>query len=231
MVILLFLSFILGNMGLNNNDKKVQVSDSTSKVFINNWLINRSEQLKRNIQIYDSINTPNIKHDLSEKRINGILGNQLNNMNKSNIKLSNKLLDGADGQFDKSTNSILINDNVPNKKDPYFLNKIITHERAHSLKPLPQEATISTLLEKHKVFNDSEESKYLNKSGEIYARLNAFRKKNNINPNRLINKKDLQLWKKELRYDELNTYPDSFLLDLFNIVAINNKKDNIKTIV
>lgn len=202
----------------------VQSTDSNSQLFIKDWLSNRSNIFTDNVNTYDAINNNGFKDPLLQQKANGILEMQFRHMGKAGL-LSTRVtgddtnLDGAAGQFNKLTNSISIDKDINNIP---LLDKTITHERTHSLRPYIQESVIGDLLKKHYVKDYSEFDKYRNNSGEIYARLMAFRKNNGLTPAKIVTKEDLQQWKKLLNKEDLGHYPKEFLLDLFNTVASNS---------
>lgn len=204
---------------LENTDKK-------SKQFLTNWLSNRKSILKNNVSAYRSLRYPGVKYTDLDKDTDDVLNYQLKNMNNTSANISSYLSKDGSGEFNKKNNTILIDNSVAGKTDNSLLDDVITHERTHSLKPVPQETIIGNLLKKYTLYEDTNRDKYINNNKEIYARLMTFRKRNNLTPNQTVTPENLKEWKSKLRHLEFNKYPKNLLLDLFNTVADNTKNKN-----
>ena len=213
------------------SEPKLQNVDANSKIFITNWLLNRKAILKENLKSFYIENQKitgkdesQLKDDYLNTSVDGDLLRQVNRMNKTSIS-SRDILERDDiAEFDKQNKKIIVSNNIV-KGQEEFLSNVVIHERTHSLMPVPQENAIKQLLDKHDVIKNNYYNKTpldLDSKGEIYARLMAFRKENNLTPSHIVTGDNLKTWKKELKSNRLNQYPTNFLLDLFNTIASND---------
>jgi len=204
------------------NKETLASSDNKTKQFLAYWLSKREKPLVANIRTFDALHSPkDAPLDYSSQRFQIELGRQLDAMNKAGIAISNKLPNHLRGEFDKGKGVISLNERL----NPDLIDKTIVHERSHSLKPYPQEAAIKKLMEDHRVYpSEDEQGKYLDQPGEIYSRMMMFRQANGLKPEQEVTKDDLKQWKGGLFKDELSRYPTKFLLDLFNLIALNQNQ-------
>ena len=181
--------------------------------WILNWLKNRTKQLSKNIQEYRSSFYQN-KYPISNNPSQEI-NRQLTNLSK--VKLIKK----------KPKEDYFKAVYYPELKEIHYIDpRDLIHEDTHTLRGdylyTPQEYVI----DKNKgIYNES----YWDQDVEIYARLMQFRKDNNINPNQIWTKQQIQDLRKNNNikdYDLLNRYDDDFLLFLFNDIAQNNQQNN-----
>jgi hypothetical protein len=194
----------------------VKTADNNSKQFITAWLFDRKPILKENIQAYDKTYSPGMPANDSDDRVDAVLNQQIKNMNKPPLEENNNLPTDIHGEYDAERRVIdVANDGL--------MNRTVTHERTHALSPAPQQVAIKNLFLKYPAYRQREEDPYLNTSGEVYARLMAFRKENNLKPNQVVTLDDLKKWRMELKDNQLEQYSNSFLLDLFNTIAYNDQ--------
>jgi hypothetical protein len=205
---------------LLKKQQALEVKATPAKKFVNNWLTNRKLLLKENVRTFDSFVTPNMINDYSNERINGILSNQISNVNVTSIIPTTGLGDNVKGDYNSNTKSIHINNRVVNSKDSIDIDNTLTHEITHALRAFPQEFAIKKLTETY--LNKNSLDPYLDSSREIYSRLMIFRKQNGLKPEQIVTPTDLKEWRRKLNGADLSRYPDDFLLDLFNTIANNN---------
>lgn len=190
--------------------------DGNSQGFLSSWLPARSGILKKNIQAYTTLATGKTS-EVSDEAVEGALFSQLTNMRNVVVKPDKTLPAGINGKYDRNNYSISIRNTLVGSKNDATLEDLTTHERTHSLRPLPQEATIKSFMTDNMVTDP-----YLDKPSEIYARLMTARKKLGIDPSKIVTSDDLKQWTGVLKDYDLHRYPKDFLLNLFNNVAENS---------
>lgn len=104
---------------------------------------------------------------------------------------------------------------------------VILHELSHSTqnKYSIQSSKIDSILKKY-VKENNKYDKYYDNPDEVYSRMNQFRYDNNIKPEDIITKDQIEQWKDSSIDNEfINRYSTNTLLDLLNSVAHTpNKK-------
>lgn len=98
---------------------------------------------------------------------------------------------------------------------------VILHELSHSTqdKYNIQSSKIDDILKRHQKENHNYD-KYYDNPDEVYSRMNQFRYDNNIRPEDIITKEQIEQWKDSSIDNEfINRYSTNTLLDLLNSVA------------
>lgn len=220
------------------------------RAWLNNWLKNRSKQLSENIDFYSNQTRYGSSKDRAhvspfffqdkEKNASKIIQEQLQHANNTAI-------------YDYREPWVSSNKNIPNRKEFLKMNSnvqgayhkkygqpntisispitkdrsVILHELSHSTqnKYSIQSSKIDSILKKY-VKENNKYDKYYDNPDEVYSRMNQFRYDNNIKPEDIITKDQIEQWKDSSIDNEfINRYSTNTLLDLLNSVAHTpNKK-------
>lgn len=220
------------------------------RAWLNNWLKNRSKQMSENIDFYSNQTRYGSSKDRAhvspfffqdkEKNASKIIQEQLQHANNTAI-------------YDYREPWVSSNKNIPNRKEFLKMNSnvqgayhkkygqpntisispitkdrsVILHELSHSTqdKYSIQSSKIDSILKKY-VKENNKYDKYYDNPDEVYSRMNQFRYDNNIKPEDIITKDQIEQWKDSSIDNEfINRYSTNTLLDLLNSVAHTpNKK-------
>lgn len=220
------------------------------RAWLNNWLKNRSKQMSENIDFYsnqtrygsskDRVHVSPFFFQDKEKNASKIIQEQLQHANNTAI-------------YDYREPWVSSNKNIPNRKEFLKMNSnvqgayhkkygqpntisispitkdrsVILHELSHSTqnKYSIQSSKIDSILKKY-VKENNKYDKYYDNPDEVYSRMNQFRYDNNIKPEDIITKDQIEQWKDSSIDNEfINRYSTNTLLDLLNSVAHTpNKK-------
>ena len=220
------------------------------RAWLNNWLKNRSKQMSENIDFYSNQTRYGSSKDRAhvspfffqdkEKNASKIIQEQLQHANNTAI-------------YDYREPWVSSNKNIPNRKEFLKMNSnvqgayhkkygqpntisispitkdrsVILHELSHSTqnKYSIQSSKIDSILKKY-VKENNKYDKYYDNPDEVYSRMNQFRYDNNIKPEDIITKDQIEQWKDSSIDNEfINRYSTNTLLDLLNSVAhTSNKK-------
>lgn len=220
------------------------------RTWLNNWLKNRSKQMSENIDFYSNQTRYGSSKDRAhvspfffqdkEKNASKIIQEQLQHANNTAI-------------YDYREPWVSSNKNIPNRKEFLKMNSnvqgayhkkygqpntisispitkdrsVILHELSHSTqdKYSIQSSKIDSILKKY-VKENNKYDKYYDNPDEVYSRMNQFRYDNNIKPEDIITKDQIEQWKDSSIDNEfINRYSTNTLLDLLNSVAHTpNKK-------
>ena len=220
------------------------------RAWLNNWLKNRSKQMSENIDFYSNQTRYGSSKDRAhvspfffqdkEKNASKIIQEQLQHANNTAI-------------YDYREPWVSSNKNIPNRKEFLKMNSnvqgayhkkygqpntisispitkdrsVILHELSHSTqnKYSIQSSKIDSILKKYVKENNKYDTYYDNPD-EVYSRMNQFRYDNNIKPEDIITKDQIEQWKDSSIDNEfINRYSTNTLLDLLNSVAHTpNKK-------
>lgn len=214
------------------------------KEWLNNWLKNRSKQMAENIDFYSNQNRYGSSMDRihvspfffqdKEKNAAKIIQEQLQHANSTPI-------------YDYREPWVSTNKDIPNRKEFLKMNSkvqgayhkkygqpstisispiatdrsVILHELSHSTQDKYgiQSSKIDDILKRHQKENHNYD-KYYDNPDEIYSRMNQFRYDNNIKPEDVITKEQIEQWKDSSIDNEfINRYSTNTLLDLLNSVA------------
>lgn len=104
-------------------------------------------------------------------------------------------------------------------------NTTSTHERTHGLDAKPQEAAIENIISADTNIKDNRD-KYLDKPGEIYARMMELRHYLKLNPLMPVSMPMIVQWRKNLILQKfsLDRYTNQTLYRLFNEIAQNTQR-------
>lgn len=113
----------------------------------------------------------------------------------------------------------------PNYNAEYPWDTMFLHEIIHGVPLYLQQ--VRDVMNKHGI----KDKGYTDSAEEIYSRLFQTRDLYNLDPNKKYILEDIQELKKrgttfETGLDILNRYPDEFILDLFNLTALNNSNND-----
>ena len=220
------------------------------RAWLNNWLKNRSKQMSENIDFYSNQTRYGSSKDRAhvspfffqdkEKNASKIIQEQLQHANNTAI-------------YDYREPWVSSNKNIPNRKEFLKMNSnvqgayhkkygqpntisispitkdrsVILHELSHSTqdKYSIQSSKIDSILKKY-VKENNKYDKYYDNPDEVYSRMNQFRYDNNIKPEDIITKDQIEQWRDSSIDNEfINRYSTNTLLDLLNSVAHTpNKK-------
>lgn len=214
------------------------------KQWLNDWLKSRSKQMAENIDFYSNQNVYGSSMDRihvspfffqdKEKNAAKIIQEQLQYAN--NIPI-----------YDYREPWVAVNKDIPNRKEFLKMNSgvqgayhkkygqpntisispiatdrsVILHELSHSTqdKYNIQSSKIDDILKRHQKENHNYD-KYYDNPDEVYSRMNQFRYDNNIRPEDIITKEQIEQWKDSSIDNEfINRYSTNTLLDLLNSVA------------
>lgn len=214
------------------------------KQWLNDWLKSRSKQMAENIDFYSNQNVYGSSMDrmhvspffFQDKEENAakIIQEQLQHANNTPI-------------YDYREPWVSANKNIPNRKEFLKMNSgvqgayhkkygqpntisispiatdrsVILHELSHSTqdKYNIQSSKIDDILKRHQKENHNYD-KYYDNPDEVYSRMNQFRYDNNIRPEDIITKEQIEQWKDSSIDNEfINRYSTNTLLDLLNSVA------------
>lgn len=214
------------------------------KQWLNDWLKSRSKQMAENIDFYSNQNIYGSSMDRmhvspfffqdKEKNAAKIIQEQLQyandipiydyrepwvsaNKNIPNRKEFLKMNSGVQGAYHKrygQPNTISISPIATDRS-------VILHELSHSTqdKYNIQSSKIDDILKRHQKENHNYD-KYYDNPDEVYSRMNQFRYDNNIRPEDIITKEQIEQWKDSSIDNEfINRYSTNTLLDLLNSVA------------
>ena len=126
--------------------------------------------------------------------------------------------------------------NIPNANYEDNLGRnTLLHERTHYLNGASTHDIYNEYFDEYippiykSIKNIEQLDPYLDNPNEIYSRLMEFRRVNRLNPKDIINKKDINKWRKNktLELYHLDRYDDETLLHLFNDIAENNQQEKI----
>lgn len=120
-----------------------------------------------------------------------------------------------------------LNHIIYNPKNGRLRDDTIIHERTHTLRDNPFYYNYTSTAKKfvkdgnHILMDDNDFDDYLDSRKEVYARLNAFRYTNNLNPSHNITKDEINAFRKNglLKKYDLDRYTDDWLYFLFNGLA------------
>lgn len=216
------------------------------KQWLNDWLKSRSKQMAENIDFYSNQNIYGSSMDRihvspfffqdKEKNAAKIIQEQLQYANDIPI-------------YDYREPWVAVNKDIPNRKEFLKMNSgvqgayhkkygqsntisispiatdrsVILHELSHSTqdKYNIQSSKIDDILKRHQKENHNYD-KYYDNPDEVYSRMNQFRYDNNIRPEDIITKEQIEQWKDSSIDNEfINRYSTNTLLDLLNSVAQN----------
>lgn len=224
------------------------------KQWLNDWLKSRSKQMAENIDFYSNQNVYGSSMDRmhvspfffqdKEKNAAKIIQEQLQHANNTPI-------------YDYREPWVSANKNIPNRKEFLKMNSgvqgayhkkygqpntisispiatdrsVILHELSHSTqdKYNIQSSKIDDILKRRQKENHNYD-KYYDNPDEVYSRMNQFRYDNNIRPEDIITKEQIEQWKDSSIDNEfINRYSTNTLLDLLNSVAqaFENGKESI----
>lgn len=214
------------------------------KQWLNDWLKSRSKQMAENIDFYSNQNVYGSSMDrmhvspffFQDKEENAakIIQEQLQHANNTPI-------------YDYREPWVSANKNIPNRKEFLKMNSgvqgayhkkygqpntisispiatdrsVILHELSHATqdKYNIQSSKIDDILKRHQKENHNYD-KYYDNPDEVYSRMNQFRYDNNIRPEDIITKEQIEQWKDSSIDNEfINRYSTNTLLDLLNSVA------------
>lgn len=214
------------------------------KQWLNDWLKSRSKQMAENIDFYSNQNIYGSSMDRmhvspfffqdKEKNAAKIIQEQLQYAN--NIPI-----------YDYREPWVAVNKDIPNRKEFLKMNSgvqgayhkkygqpntisispiatdrsVILHELSHSTqdKYNIQSSKIDDILKRYQKENHNYD-KYYDNPDEVYSRMNQFRYDNNIRPEDIITKEQIEQWKDSSIDNEfINRYSTNTLLDLLNSVA------------
>lgn len=116
-------------------------------------------------------------------------------------------------------------------------NDVMVHERTHSLGYTPYYDSINKAVSKFKkngvpiTVDGVDVNKYLDSGNEVYARLNAFRYANNLNPSHIYSKEEIGRFRRDglLKEYYLDRYTDDYLYFLINGLADSNEDTGSKS--
>lgn len=116
-------------------------------------------------------------------------------------------------------------------------NDIMVHERTHSLGSTPYYNSINKAVSKFKkngvpiTVDGVDVNKYLDSGNEVYARLNAFRYANNLNPSHIYSKEEIGRFRRDglLKEYDLDRYTDDYIYFLINGLADSNEDTGSKS--
>lgn len=116
-------------------------------------------------------------------------------------------------------------------------NDVMVHERTHSLGYTPYYNSINKAVSKFKkngvpiTVDGVDVNKYLDSGDEVYARLNAFRYANNLNPSHIYSKEEIGRFRRDglLKEYDLDRYTDDYIYFLINGLADSNEDTGSKS--
>ena len=120
-----------------------------------------------------------------------------------------------------------LNHIIYNPRNGRLRDDTIIHERTHTLRDNPFYYNYTSAARKfvkdgnHILMDNNDFDNYLDSHKEVYARLNAFRYTNNLNPSHNITKDEINVFRKNglLKKYDLDRYTDDWLYFLFNGLA------------
>lgn len=192
---------------LNPIDKNNFVNNTSTNIFYDDNVIDRSEYIKKKELLLDTNTLGGINY------INhAILQNAYNNLNIKENK------DNKDGsyKFNKTTNTLIIPENSHHLSYPILANIFTQYMRF-----TPQEKEAEKIVSE---YEDNISENNLN-GNEIYGKIMGFRIYTQMLPGQVVNKDFLDKHRVELKQLNLNKYKDETLIHLFNDLAINNNNN------
>lgn len=116
-------------------------------------------------------------------------------------------------------------------------NDVMVHERTHSLGYTPYYNSINKAVSKFKkngvpiTVDGVDVNEYLDSGDEVYARLNAFRYANNLNPSHIYSKEEIGRFRRDglLKEYDLDRYTDDYIYFLINGLADSNEDTGSKS--
>lgn len=116
-------------------------------------------------------------------------------------------------------------------------NDVMVHERTHSLGYTPYYNSINKVVSKFKkngvpiTVDGVDVNEYLDSGDEVYARLNAFRYANNLNPSHIYSKEEIGRFRRDglLKEYNLDRYTDDYIYFLINGLADSNEDTGSKS--
>ena len=116
-------------------------------------------------------------------------------------------------------------------------NDVMVHERTHALGDEPYYNSINKAVSKFKkngvpiTVDGVDVNEYLDSVDEVYARLNAFRYANNLNPSHIYSKEEIGRFRRDglLKEYDLDRYTDDYIYFLINGLADSNEDTGSKS--